>query len=75
MSETQGAGWLLATGSPCEEEQRGFLVTLTAPHLLWGSLREKGSQASTLLPGVNPFDAEFQRSPGPQKTVCTDLPH
>lgn len=74
VSKVQGAGWRLAIDLTCEEEQRDFLITIRACHLPWVSHRGKGSQASTPLPGVDPFDAELQRSPGPQKTVCTDLP-
>lgn len=74
VSKVQGAGWPLATDLTREEEQRGFLVTVRACHLPRVSHREKGSQASARLPGANPFDAVLQRRPGPQKTVCTDLP-
>lgn len=75
VSKVQGASWLLATDLTCEEEQRNFLITIKVCHLPWASHREKGSQVSTPLPEANPFDAELQRGPGPQKTVCTDLPH
>lgn len=75
VNEVQGASWLFATDSTCEEEQRSILFTFKVCHLPWVSRRKKGSQASTLLPGANPSDAELLRSPGPQEAACTDLPH
>lgn len=74
VNEVQGASWLFATHSTCEEEHGSVLFTFKVCDLPWVSHREKGSQASTLLPGATPFDAELQRSSGSQETVCTDLP-